>query len=183
MEVRPVIFVAGVHGVGKGYFCGKLASMIDGEHITASSLIKNRKVLGSAKAISGIDANQAILVEEFFKFYTAKPIVLLDGHFCLYNTEFEIEFLPPVLFNELNVSYIVMLTCSPSVVLDRLMKRDKNIANLSISHIEKLQNAELEHSDTISKLLDIPVELINVFDDKTSDLTCLSNKIKERFRL
>jgi len=183
MKARPVVFAAGVHGVGKGYLCGSLAPIIDGEHITASSLIKNRKELGSAKAISGIDANQAILVEELAKFDTAKPVVLLDGHFCLYNKEFEIEFLSPVLFKELNVSYIVMLICSPSVVIDRLMKRDQNIANLSIFHIEQLQNAELKHSRVISELLDIPIELIDVTDDMTSDLVDLSGKIKECFRL
>ena len=183
MEAKPVVFAAGVHGVGKGYLCGKLASIIDGEHITASNLIKNRKKLGSAKAISGIDANQAILVEELAKFDTAKPVVLLDGHFCLYNKEFEIEFLPPALFKELNVSYIVMLICSPSVIIGRLMKRDKNIANLSIFHIDQLQKAELKHSHVISELLNIPITLIDVTDDTTSDLTDLSCKIRESFRL
>ena len=49
MGARRIVFVAGVHGVGKGYLCGRLAPMIDGEHLSASNLIKNRKVLGQKK--------------------------------------------------------------------------------------------------------------------------------------
>jgi len=177
VENKRNVFVAGVHGVGKGYLCGKLAPMLDGVHITASSLIKGRKALGVAKAITGIDANQAILVEELAKFKAASPFVLLDGHFCLYNKEYEIEPIDVRLFKELSVAYIVMLTCAPSIILNRLVRRDNNASNLSIFHLEKLQNAEIEHSRLISWKLNVPITFLDVSSEDLSYLPRLSETI------
>ena len=180
---KNIVFVAGVHGVGKGYLCSRLAPMIDGEHVTASSLIRNRKALGPAKAISGIDANQDILVEELSKFQTAKSVVILDGHFCLYNKEFKIENLSLSLFKELHVSYIVILTCSPALIFESLINRDKDISQFSLSRIAQLQDAELNQSDIISKALCVPIMSIDVTTVTTSDLARLSSDIKSHFRL
>lgn len=181
MKDRHIVFVAGVHGVGKGYLCDRLAPMLDGVHITASSLIINRKELGEAKAISGIDANQAILVEELDKFKTTSPFVLLDGHFCLYNQEYEIQPIAPRLYKELNVAYIVMLTCTPTVILNRLIQRDKNVSNLSISHLDKLQNAEVEHSRLVSGEINVPITFLDVSGEGISCLPGLSKKISSCF--
>lgn len=80
---RYIIFVAGVHGVGKGYFCKMLAPEIDGHHVAASELIRNRKSLGTAKAIEGIDANQSILVG----FYPRSTDSLVKGNLsCSFNS-------------------------------------------------------------------------------------------------
>nr|WP_321465128.1 ATP-binding protein [uncultured Desulfobulbus sp.] len=178
---RRIVFVAGVHGVGKGYFCGKLAPILDGLHITASSLIKGRKKLGAAKAISGIDENQAVLVEELAKCKTASPFILLDGHFCLYNKEYEICPIAPCLFNELNVDYIVMLTCIPSVILDRLIRRDKNVSKLSIDKLEKLQTAEVEHSRLVANEINVPITFLDVSGDDLSFLPGLAEMIRSYF--
>lgn len=181
MEDRRIVFVAGVHGVGKGYLCGKLAPMLGGVHITASSLIKGRKEMGVAKAISGIDANQAILVEELAKFKTTSSFVLLDGHFCLYNQVYEVRPIAPRLFNELNVAYIVMLTCAPTVILNRLIQRDKNVSNLSIYQLEKLQNSEVEHSRLVAEEINAPITFLDVSGDDLSYLPGLAEMIRSNF--
>lgn len=183
MGARRIVFIAGVHGVGKGYLCGRLAPMINGEHLTASNLIKNRKVLGEKKAISGIDENQSILVDELAAFKTEKPYILLDGHFCLYNEKHEIELLPEILFEKLNVAYIVTLICPPSTIMERLVNRDKNISNLSLNHIYKLQKFEIEQSHKISNFLKIQNELINVYGDITVYISKLSINIKKNMQL
>ncbi|MBM9614711.1 AAA family ATPase [Desulfobulbus rhabdoformis] len=181
MRTRRIVFVAGVHGVGKGYLCDRLTSMIDGEHVTASGLIKGRKELGVAKAISGIDANQAILVEELAKFKTTSPFVLLDGHFCLYNQEYEVSSIAPRLFKELNVAYIVMITCAPSVILNRLINRDKNVSNLSTTQLEKLQNSEVEHSRLVAEEINVPITFLDVSGDNLRYLPKLAEMIISYF--
>ncbi|MDD2468893.1 MAG: ATP-binding protein [Desulfobulbus sp.] len=181
MKIRRVVFVAGVHGVGKGYFCDRLSLLIDGEHVTASSLIKGRKELGESKAISGIDANQAMLIEELGKLDVSKPFVLLDGHFCLYNKLYEIQPINRFLFKELNVAYIVMLICDPSVILNRLVQRDNNVSNLSMHHLEKLQNAEVEHARLVSGMLNVPLTFLDVSGDGISSLSELSEEIVSHF--
>ena len=150
MKNSNIIFVAGVHGAGKDSLCERLGPTIGGEHVTASGLIRKRKSLGVAKAIAGIDANQSILVEELEYFETNKPYILLDGHFCLFNTKFEIQLLPITLFRALKIAYILLLTCSPRVILERLNDRDKGESNLTLHNCENLQNAEVNQAKKVS---------------------------------
>lgn len=179
MTNRKIIFVAGVHGVGKGYCCERLGPIIDGQHIKASGLIRNRKSLGAAKAIEGIDANQSILVEELEQYESEKPYILLDGHFCLFNTKLEIQFLPIALFRELNIDFILLLTCAPKLVMERLSSRDKGASNLTLLNSDKLQNAEISHAYEVSSNLQIPLTKLDTSADVTSkDIEILLEIIK-----
>ena len=170
MEHRKIIFIAGAHGTGKGYICEKLAPIIGGEHVTASGLIQNRKTLGKAKAIAGIDTNQSILVEELEKIQTLAPYILLDGHFCLFNTNFEIQVLPISLFRALNINYILLLTCSPQIVVERLHDREKGESDLSLSDSESLQNAEVNQAHKVSSAVQIPLTEYDTSSGSTADI-------------
>lgn len=159
---RAVVFVAGAHGAGKGHFCTNLAPLINAQHLSASSLIRNRKNIGAAKAIVGIDQNQTILVEELRRFESHKSVILLDGHFCLFNEEFYIKQLPSKLFELLSIDYVVLLTCDPTEILNRLQNRDNHASGLSVNNIKCLQAAERTHSRNVSDALCIPVTEIDV---------------------
>ncbi len=179
MLKRNIIFIAGVHGVGKGYCCKKLAPIIDGQHISASGLIRNRKSLGAAKTVEGIDVNQSILIEELENYKSDKPYILLDGHFCLFNTKLEIQFLPLVLFSELKIDSILLLTCAPKIIMERLNDRDQGSPNLTRANIEKLQDAEITHANEISLTLRIPLKELDTSTNITSeDIDVLYENIK-----
>lgn len=178
--MRKVVFVAGAHGAGKGHFCTNLAPHINANHVAASSLIRNRKNLGDAKAISGIGQNQAILVEELRSFESHQPVVLLDGHFCLYDQRFNIEFLPSELFQALAINYIIVLTCDPDEILSRLYDRDDQKSGLSIEHVERLQTAEREHARCVSNTLGTQLVEIDVTTElQQSSLSDLAANIRE----
>nr|VFJ42513.1 MAG: adenylate kinase [Candidatus Kentron sp. DK] len=179
MSNRKIIFVAGAHGAGKGHLCSKLAPRLNAHHITASDLIRNRKTFGEAKAISGIDANQSILVEELKVFETTSSIVLLDGHCCLYNTAFEIEPLPLEVFRALNVVCVILLTCDPAEIMARLIKRDQKTSGFSLERVERLQSAEQTHAREVSEMLHIPLTKLDVTEEPTTDtLDALASDIK-----
>ena len=59
-----IIFVGGVHGVGKTHFCQKLTEKFDVEHVTASSLIRRHIALSKSKDVEDVKVNQSILVTE-----------------------------------------------------------------------------------------------------------------------
>nr|VFJ44608.1 MAG: adenylate kinase [Candidatus Kentron sp. FW]VFJ54223.1 MAG: adenylate kinase [Candidatus Kentron sp. FW] len=180
---RRIVFVAGSHGTGKGYLCEKLAPWLDAQHVVASDLIRNRRTFGETKAISGIDANQSILIEELKAFETTKSIVLLDGHFCLYNAVFKIESLPPEVFRALNVAYAILLTCDPAVIITRLLKRDQRTSGFSLERVEQLQIAEQRHARKISGTLHIPLTELDVTEEPTSDaLDRLASDIKREIK-
>lgn len=183
MKNKNVSFVTGAHGVGKGYLCGKLAPMLNAEHITASSLIRKRKLLGPAKAVEGIEANQIMLIEEFFGLSTAKPIILLDGHLCLYDSRNKINALPVSLFLELGVKSIVLVVCDPNEIFARINKRDHGMSALSLNQLDVLQAAEKECSQLISQSLCIPLIEVECTQELTSEaLKSVANKIERDFQ-
>lgn len=167
MDHRLVVFINGVHGVGKGHLCKILAPIINAEHITASSLIGMRKSLGSAKPITGIDANQSILVEEFRLLESSKNTILLDGHFCLFDSELRIQYLPIALFRALDVAHVISLTCSPQTAKDRLEKRDGEGLGLALKCITELQLAESRHSRMVASELGLSMSEL----DTTKELS------------
>lgn len=163
-DLNPVIFVAGAHGVGKSQFCSRLSPLLNATHLTASSLIRQHKDIGSQKAISGIEDNQTVLVSAVNEFKCPNSYILLDGHICLFNEHFELQKLPPSLFLALNVKAIIVLRCPPTVIYERLNERDGHASNLSIESIELLQRSELQRAEEISH--DLKVEMYPISTEK-----------------
>lgn len=63
-----VIFVCGVHGVGKTTFCQRLAKTLNIPHFSASALIREKASYAVSeksgdKQVKDIDANQVILLD------------------------------------------------------------------------------------------------------------------------
>lgn len=60
-----MIFISGVHGVGKSYFCDMVKKELGINAFTASQLIEKKKnrVFDSNKRIKDIDDNQRLLIE------------------------------------------------------------------------------------------------------------------------
>ena len=58
-----MIFISGIHGVGKSYFCDKVKAELGIDTFSASKLISERKNTGfsSNKLIPDIDENQQYL--------------------------------------------------------------------------------------------------------------------------
>lgn len=79
------VFIGGVHGVGKTYFCKHIVCRFDAAHVTASELIGRHIKHQADKTVPDIEENQLILTEELERYQTSYRTILLDGHFCLLN--------------------------------------------------------------------------------------------------
>lgn len=149
---KEIIFIAGVHGVGKTTFCDELKCRLLLPSYTASKLIKafNETLDFPDKKIKEIDTNQDALINSI-KHNVEEQKFILDGHFVLYNENGTIQKIPVDTFQNLNPSSIILLTEEPRTIHSRLESRGKN--GLSINEITLLQNNEIIYAKEISKLL------------------------------
>lgn len=154
-----MIFVGGIHGVGKSYFCNQIIYKTDLQTYSASKLIsvlKNEQ-FKTNKLIADISSNQNYLLDAVNRIPEKEYI--LDGHFCLLNSCGEVERIPLDTFKQLPIKAIMVIYDDVSKVVARLNARDGIKHNEAI--FEKFQNEELSYAKEISELLCVPFTSIN----------------------
>ncbi|WP_187265472.1 ATP-binding protein [Reinekea thalattae] len=150
--MKKIVFIAGIHGVGKTTFCKKIQEDVAIKHYSCSSLIKaNSEYIETSKAIDKAERNQLVLIEALNQISDKK--LLLDGHFCLIDKSNSVLRLKDSVFESLNLSAVVVLTCDVKTIHSRLKERDG--ATFDIELLQQLQDAELEMAIRISSKLNI----------------------------
>ena len=145
-----MIFISGVHGVGKSYFCDmvKLATGI--KSYSASALIAQKKHsnFASDKLIPDIDDNQQYLLQAINELRNSGENFILDGHFCLLNTSGEITRIPYDTFTTLKPEEIILLMEKSEVIAARRKERDG--VDVSVQDIEDFQEKECAYAKEIA---------------------------------
>jgi adenylate kinase len=151
-----IIFVGGIHGVGKGTLCALTAAKSGFIHLTASGLIKWHEVSADVnnKLVERVQDTQDRLINGLKSNVIAGNRYLLDGHFCLLNKLGRCEKVPVDTFQKISPSAIVLITASLKEIIKRLEKRDGT--HYSIDQLKQLQEKEVEYAKEISDLLQIP---------------------------
>lgn len=163
-----VIFLAGVHGVGKGFVGAPVARVLGVSHFTASQLIREEK--GQAtwrtdKKTSDLDDNQLALIRAIRQRRLSHNSILLDGHFVLRNAQGTLTPLEAEVFKELCLSGVILLTEDSNVIARRLATRDK--AETDIDAISELAEAESAHAQAVCRELDLPLTVIHAPTEKS----------------
>ncbi len=167
MNDRKIIFVGGIHAVGKGTVCKKLAKKFDFEHLSASQVLKWNEISDSKnKKVQNFTTTQDRLLTNLDKIVKPNKKYLLDGHFTLLNSKGQPEKIDESTFIGIRPKSIILLTCEPKIIFERLKQRDNSIYELSV--LEKMQEMEVEHANYISKKLEIP--LFTVIDGNTNSI-------------
>lgn len=156
-----MIFVSGVHGVGKTYFCNTVREKLGIKSYTASQLIeaKKNKSFSADKRVSDVDINQVLLLEAIEELRQSEKEFILDGHFCLLNAEGEISRIPKNTYSSLKPSSIILLTEKPEIIAERRYLRDG--IQQDQAEIKAFQDAEKDYAIEIAVYLDIPIEISN----------------------
>lgn len=165
MNDKRIVFVGGVHGVGKGTICKELAKQFDFLHLSASEVLKwneisdlkNKKVKDFITTQDRLLINLNLIIEPNKKY-------LLDGHFTLFNLDGQPKKIDESTFVGIKPKSIILCTCKPEKIYKRLKQRDNSIYKLSI--LEKMQKMEIEHAKYISEKLNMP--LFTVVDGDAS---------------
>lgn len=147
-----IIFIAGIHGVGKTTFCKKKNFK---NVYTASDLIKRYKNIKN-KFTNKIFENQEILLEAIAQIEEKE--IYLDGHFCLLDSYGNINELPLELYEKLDISKIILLIADPLEIKKRLEKRDKIKYNSTL--LKKFQEKEIERAKYVSEKLNIKLKIL-----------------------
>lgn len=163
-----VIFLAGVHGVGKGFLGTPVANALGISHFTASQLIREEKgqaTWGMDKKTSDLDGNQLALIRAVGQRRLTHPSILLDGHFVLRNAQGVLTLLATTVFKELHLTGVILLTEGENIIASRLAMRDKGTTN--VQAISELAEAELTHAQAVCRELGVPLKILNKPTEKS----------------
>lgn len=160
-----MIFVSGIHGVGKSYFCELVKKRININTYTASSLIaaKKKTKFPSDKLIPDINDNQQYLLQAVNELRLSDKNFILDGHFCLLNAQGQIQRISFSTFNNLKPEAILLLTEDPEIIAKRRHSRDNQ--NISVQSIQAFQNFEEIYAKEIARNINANLFISKGYND------------------
>ncbi|MCU6339273.1 AAA family ATPase [Enterobacter quasiroggenkampii] len=149
-----LIFVAGVHGVGKGYLCKKTLERLDILHKSASELIQENSttLLDKHKHTDNVDGNQTILINALAEYKKNNSNLLLDGHFSLLDKEGRIKDISLETFSGMSIDHVILISESEETIRERIKSRDGIEINYNL---KKLIEHETQNAIYITSKLNI----------------------------
>lgn len=173
-----MIFVGGVHGVGKSTICKKIFEPAGYKCVTASSLIATYKNINDrSKRVDQIADNQTIMLKQLSITQKAAPRLALDGHFTLINSNDQIEPIDIDVFRKIGAHRLILIKGEPIEIASRLKDRDGKTWN--ITFIEKFQRHEEEHACRVADELKVPLEIY----DNNGSVDNLKKTVNWRFKI
>jgi adenylate kinase len=162
---RNIIFIGGIHGVGKGTICSKIQKEIDLKHLSASEVLKWSEVSPDPtnKLVKDITDTQQRLIKGLERVIEPAQRYILDGHFCLFDSNGKVNSVPVETFIKISPILLSIVVCDAGIVAERLQARDNKKYDALI--IEKMQKIELEHAQLVADKLN--VDLIKVEGNPT----------------
>lgn len=150
-----IIFLGGIHGVGKGTLCSKIKKEVEIEHLTASELLKWIEVNTDPKnkLVADIPSMQDRLIAGLHQKVEPGRKFLLDGHFCLFDNVGNVEHVPFTTFSKINPVLISVLTEEPEIIVQRLSERDGRSYELKL--IRQMQKEEITYGKWVANQLKI----------------------------
>jgi len=172
-----VIFIGGIHGVGKSTICQHICRELNIEDLSASELLKWKGINEDKKnkKVKDISNTQNRLIVGLENTIQKDKFYLLDGHYCLLNSLNEIANIPLETFQQINPISLNLILGNISEIKQRLETRDNKPYEYKI--LEHLQNNELAYSKKIAEVLNIPLH-IGKNDDYSNILVSLREMIK-----
>lgn len=161
-----VIFVGGVHGVGKGTHCHLISQRTGIPWFTASSIIKAEKqsaIAVDTKAVADPSGNQSLLLRGVRRVTAVNSTILLDGHFTILNSHDSIVLIDVEIFDQLQLQGIVVLKDNPSLICDRLRRRDG--CEWAVADIRSHQETETTHAKMVATKLAVPIMIVESSDN------------------
>lgn len=157
-----MIFVCGIHGVGKTYYCEKISEEFKIPYFTASDLIKNReKQEFKEKKVQNISNNQEILIEEVQKIQQRVDNFILDGHLCLLDAEGKIQKVRVEVFRKMRIESLVVVIDGIKEIQEKIWKRDG--IEWDCEFLEFFQDEEIKYAKKIASQLKIDLKITKGF--------------------
>lgn len=134
------------------------------EYLSASELLKWKDIHedGKNKKVKVIPDTQNRLILGLTNMVKKDKFFLLDGHYCLLNSDNEVVNIPLDTFEKINPISLNLILGDISEIKERLETRDNKLYDYSL--LERLQNEELTYAKQLSKKLGITLNIGNQSD-------------------
>lgn len=153
--MKNILFIGGIHGVGKGTLCIKICEELKIQHMIASEVLKWEEISEKEnKLVNDFTLTQNRLITNLQKIIKDNEKYVLDGHYSLLNFNQEPEKIDFETFNLLNPFAFVVVIDDVQEIKKRLERRDKREYDFDL--LLKFQELELEYSKELSKRLKKP---------------------------
>lgn len=154
---RNIIFMGGIHGVGKSTICKNLCHELNIEYLSASNLLKWSEINEelSNKKVQSIPDTQDRLIEGLRNTVLKDKFYLLDGHYCLLNSDSKVLNIPLKTFIQIKPIVLNLILGDIDEIKKCLEVRDKKPYDYSL--LKNFQNFELKYAEYLSKYLNIPL--------------------------
>lgn len=166
---QPLIFVGGIHGVGKTTLSRRVATLLGVEHVTAGDLIRAAAAPADilsggvgGKAVPDVNANQGRLLRGLRTYRAGRQAagtqtlgLLLDGHFCLFNLAEQVTEVPFAVFDALQPVAVLLVEADPRTVARRLVVRDGDA--VTVETLRALAASECARALSVATRLHVPL--------------------------
>ncbi len=171
---NSLLFMGGVHGVGKSTLAEEMPKLMGYQHFNAGDLIsaRRKKMTKAEKRVQDIKGNQDVLLEEIRRIQTRHRRLLITGHFTLLNQEGKIEPVDVAVFRTMKPDRLILLQGNAEMIRDNLQNRDHKKYDLSF--IRKWQAEEKAQARCVSDTLGVHLDMI-----ASDDLDTLKKLIYE----
>lgn len=168
MSKRKLLFVGGIHGVGKTTMCRTACVDLGLVYLSAGELIKQNKArraevdLDLDKRVFDVNSNQDALTLELDSIARPGKSYLLDGHFTLFGSQDQVERVPPGVFQKIRPRALIVITDDPVEISKRLLARDARSYDPTL--LARMQHTEIQHALSVAGTLRISSYRIAVAD-------------------
>jgi adenylate kinase len=152
-----IVFVGGIHGVGKSTICKKICSDLGINYLSASEVLKWKQIKPDHqdKKVSDIPYTQDRLIMGLADIVKSDEFYLLDGHFCLLDQNGAVYNVPEETFQAINPLSLNVILGDAEEIKMRLEERD--YLPYSISLLQEMQDNEVKYSKSLSDFLNRPL--------------------------
>jgi len=152
-----VVFIGGVHGVGKSTICQHICRELNMEYLSASELLKWKDINEDEKnkKVEDIPFTQNRLITGLKNILQEDKSYLLDGHYCLLNKDNEVENISLDTFKKINPITLILILGNVKEIKKRLENRDNKPYEYEL--LEHLQNSEFAYAKILSEVLNVPL--------------------------
>lgn len=171
-----IIFIGGIHGVGKSTICQQICLELNLEYLSASELIKWKDINEDSKnkKVNDIPDTQNRLLRGLKNNIDKDRTYLLDGHYCLLNKDNRVEKISRDIFIQINPKALCLVLGDIREIKNRLEARDNK--QYSYELLEHLQNSELDYAKLLSKDLNVPL-----FNAKSNEFFHILDSIRNEY--
>lgn len=153
--MKNIIFIGGIHGVGKGTLCEKVCNEFTLRHLSASEVLKWEEISEKEnKLVKDFTLTQNRLITNLQQIVKENERYILDGHYCLLNKDNLPEKIDFDTFRMLDPFAFIIVVDEIQEIKSRLEYRDNREYDFDL--LLKFQELETEYSKELAVQLNKP---------------------------